>query len=124
MPQAVYSRRRHGRVQVNEPVYAFWSCKGRDGLSRIRDIGGGGLFLEAPITESLGTLVSLHFLVKEGQIRAEAVVRHVKFGQGVGLKFAALNERDWERFTALTSRLRTENVLPTGQTRDSTYAHS
>ena len=106
LPQAVYSRRRNGRVQLNETVYAFWSCQGRDGLSRIRDIACSGLFIETAATFNVGTRVGLHFLIKEGQIRADAVIRHVRYGRGLGLKFVAINEQDWERFSAFTKRVR------------------
>jgi hypothetical protein len=50
--------------------------------------------------------IRLDFLVQEGQIRAKAVVRHVKSGSGLGLKFTALTEEDGPRLTALMSRLR------------------
>jgi len=45
------------------------------------------------------------FLVQEGQIRAEAVVRHVKPGNGLGLKFAAVTEKDWGHLATLLTRL-------------------
>jgi hypothetical protein len=47
----------------------------------------------------------LDFLVEEGQIRAEAVVRHIKPGNGLGLKFTAVTEQDWEHLAALLTRL-------------------
>jgi hypothetical protein len=50
--------------------------------------------------------VRLDFLVQEGQIRAEAVVRHVKPGSGLGLRFTALTAEDGPRLTALVTRLR------------------
>ena len=105
-PQASYSRRRNPRVELHEMIYAFWSCQGRDGLSRIRDIGVGGLFIEIPMAIKVDTRMTLDFLVKEGQIRAHAVVRHAKAGRGLGLKFVALSEEDRERFAALLRRLR------------------
>jgi hypothetical protein len=50
--------------------------------------------------------IRLDFLVQEGQIRAKAVVRHVKPGSGLGLKFTALTEEGGPRLTALMTRLR------------------
>jgi len=50
--------------------------------------------------------IRLDFLVQEGQIRAKAVVRHVKLGSGLGLKFTALAEEDGPRLEALMTRLR------------------
>jgi hypothetical protein len=54
----------------------------------------------------MGSSTNLHFLVKEGQIRAEAVVRHVKPGCGLGLEFTAVLEEDRPRLAGLMKRLR------------------
>jgi PilZ domain-containing protein len=66
----------------------------------------GGLFIETPQPRPLGTLTRLDFLVEEGQIRADAIVRHAKAGDGLGLKFTALSEQDRPRLAALITRLR------------------
>ena len=66
----------------------------------------GGLFVEtAKSTASMGALVKLDFLVQEGRIGGEAVVRHVKSG-GLGLKFSAMGDEDQKRLKALITRLR------------------
>ena len=101
-----YSRRVTSRAAANGGVYGFWSCNGRDDLSRVRDLGVGGLFIETPCLKDLGAPVKVHFLVSEGQIRADAAVRHVEPGQGLGLRFTALNDQDGQRFEALIKRLR------------------
>lgn len=54
----------------------------------------------------MGVKVKLDFLVQEGQIRAEAVVRHVEPGKGVGLKFTAVPEEDCPHLAALITRAR------------------
>ncbi len=48
----------------------------------------------------------LDFLVPEGQIRAEAIVRHIAPGKGLGLKFTAVTEQDSPHLAALLTRLR------------------
>jgi hypothetical protein len=67
----------------------------------------GGLFVETAEARDVDATVRLDFLVQEGQIRAKAVVRHVKPGSGLGLKFIALAEEDGTRLTALITRLHT-----------------
>ena len=69
----------------------------------------GGLFIETPEARAEGVQVRLHFLVQEGQIRAEAVVRHVQSGKGLGLKLTALSEQDRPKLAALLTRLRGVN---------------
>jgi hypothetical protein len=69
----------------------------------------GGLFVETEEVRDVDTTIRLDFLVQEGQVRAEAVVRHVKPGSGLGLKFTALTEEDGPRLTALMTRLRSSS---------------
>jgi hypothetical protein len=66
----------------------------------------GGLFIETPRPRAEGTPTRLHLLVQEGQIRADAVVRHAKSGVGLGLKFTAVSEQDRPNLAALLTRLR------------------
>jgi hypothetical protein len=66
----------------------------------------GGLFIETHQAEPQGVLARLDFLVLEGQIRADAVVRHARSGAGLGLKFVALSEQDRPKLAALLNRLR------------------
>ena len=89
-------------------MYVYWRCDGREDLSRVRDMSLGGLFIETPGSKALGTPTDLHFLVSEGQIRADALVRHVQPGVGVGLKFTAINDQDRRVFATLMKRLRTD----------------
>ena len=66
----------------------------------------GGLFLETPLLRAVGSTTKVDFLVGEGQIRTDAVVRHVIPGQGLGMKFTAITEQDRLKFAALLRRLR------------------
>ncbi len=104
--QFIPSRRHYPRVQTPQRVWVYWNCKGREDTSRVRDLSTGGLFVETAEARSVDATVWLDFLVQEGQIRAKAVVRHVKPGSGLGLKFTALTEEDGPRLTALMTRLR------------------
>ena len=83
-----------------------WKCQGREDISLVHDMSMGGLFIETPLTRPSGTVTRLDFLVAEGQIRADAVVRYALPGKGLGLKFTALNEQDRPKLAALITRLR------------------
>jgi hypothetical protein len=104
--RSIPSRRHYPRVQTPSGVWVYWNCEGREDTSRVRDLSLGGLFVETAEARDLEATVKLDFLVQEGQIRAEAVVRHAKPGSGLGLKFTALTEEDGPRLTALMTRLR------------------
>jgi hypothetical protein len=100
-----HSRRFFSRVETREGVWVYWRCKGHEETSRVRDLSLGGLFVETGKPTTVGASVKLYFLVQEGQIRAEAVVQHVKPG-GLGLKFSAMGDEDRKRLKALMARLR------------------
>ena len=104
---ASYSRRSASRIESVEGVYVYWSCNGRDDLSRVTDLSIGGMFLEvAKPRAAIGNTTKLYFLVSEGSIRADAVIRYILPGEGVGLKLTALPEEDRARFASLVKRLR------------------
>lgn len=101
------SRRLSSRFEAaSQNVWVYWNCDGRDDVSRVRDISMGGLFIETGKSKELGVATNLHFLVQEGQIRADAVVRHTVTGGGLGLKFIAVSEEDRRNLSALMTRLR------------------
>ena len=86
----------------------YWDCGGKADVSPVHDLSMGGIFLKTPRVQSVGSVVNLHFLVQEGLIRADAVIRYVKSGDGVGMKFAAVSQEDRPRLAALMSRLRSQ----------------
>ena len=100
------SRRLSSRVEIVDGVWVYWQCNGREDLSRVLDISMRGIFIETPKQKPLGMTTKLNFLVEEGQIRADAVVRHVKPGAGMGLRFEAISDADRPHLLALMRRLR------------------
>jgi hypothetical protein len=104
--QSIPSRRRYLRIEDPHGVWVYWHCQGREDTSRVRDLSTAGLFVETELGRDVEDAIRLDFLVQEGQIRAKAVVRHVKPGSGLGLKFIALTAEDGPRLTALMTRLR------------------
>ena len=109
----LHSRRFSSRVATPGDVYVYWSSVGYDDTSRVRDLGSGGLFVQTRKSRAVGAKTNVHFLVEEGQIRAEAVVRHVKPGRGWGLEFTAVREEDRPRLADLMKRLRGSGLIST-----------
>ena len=105
-PRTSPSRRFTTRLEAPGDVWVCWKCQGRDDISLVRNMSMGGLFIETPQPRPSGTVTRLDFLVAEGQIRADAIVRHAKPGSGLGLKFTALSEQDRPKLAALITRLR------------------
>lgn len=106
-----YSRRALTRVQTVDDIWVCWRCNGRDDVSRVIDISNDGLFLETPhLSVKEGMPAKLDFLVQEGSIKADAVVRHVKRGNGLGLRFMVVADADRSRLKVLMARLRSRPV--------------
>ncbi len=106
LQEPVFSLRRlNSRVIAPEGVWVIWSCDGRDEISQVRDLSFGGLFVETASPKAVGATATLDFLVQEGQLRADAVVRHIKPGHGVGLKFVAIMDGDGPHLANLLNRL-------------------
>jgi hypothetical protein len=108
-----YSRRALTRLPASEDIWLCWRCNERDDVSRVLDISIDGLFIETPhLNIKEGMPAKLDFLVQEGRIKADAVVRHVKRGSGLGLRFIALGDSDRQRLKTLLTRLRTSGAHP------------
>jgi hypothetical protein len=94
------------RISIANDVWVYWeSSSGRD-VSRVKDLSPSGLFIETRARKREGDLMNLHFLVQEGQIRAEAVVRHAEAGRGVGMKINSVPSQDAMHLHRLLLRLR------------------
>jgi hypothetical protein len=106
------SRRMSSRTETLGDVWVYWRCDGMDDVSRVCDLSVGGLFLSAPVPPPVGAKARLEFLAQEGQIRAEAVVRHHVPGAGLGLKFTAITDKDCPQLVALLNRIRTLSSTP------------
>jgi hypothetical protein len=100
------------RIETLGDVWVYWRCQGVDDVSRVCDLSVGGLFLSTQVPPPVGVKAKLDFLVQEGQIRAEAVVRHHVPGGGLGLKFTAITDKDCPQLVALLNRIRTVSSTP------------
>ena len=108
-----YSRRALTRLPASEDIWVCWRCNGRDDVSRVLDISIDGLFIQTSQPKMKeGMSAKLDFLVQEGRIKVDAVVRHVKNGSGLGLRFIAVADEDRQRLKALLSRLRSHPEHP------------
>jgi len=99
------SRRRIPRIASSD-LWVYWEGLPHHDISRVRDLSPAGLFVETPYRFATGSKLRMHFLVQEGQIRFDALVRHTRQGQGHGLKIQSVALKDIPQFDALLARLR------------------
>jgi PilZ domain len=99
------SKRRFPRIKTPTGVWVAWQSTLGKGVSRVRDLNAGGLFLVDANTAPLGSLTSVLLSVPEWEIRCEAVVRNVEAGNGMGIEFTKMSEEVRARLEAFVSRL-------------------
>ena len=99
-------RRRVMRLPATRDVWVYWECGGRADVSHVRDLSGGGIFIETKWRRTKGDLVRVHFLVQEGQISMDGVVAQTQALEGLGLKFQAVATKDIFKLTSLLERVR------------------
>lgn len=74
-------------------------------FSPVKTLGMGGLFISAPNPPPVGTKLRLTFEVPGGCVWAEAVVRDIIPGEGLGVEFTRMDLGDKLLLQKLLSRL-------------------
>ena len=74
-------------------------------FSQVKTLSMGGLFISAENPPPVGTRIRVAFEVPGGNVRAEAVVRNVVPGEGLGVEFTRMELRDKLLLQRLMNRL-------------------
>ena len=82
-----------------------WQHSGGRSVSRVATLGLGGLFVTTADAPAVGTLLKLVFDVPGGEVRARAIVKNVKAGQGMAVVFIEMGYADRARLDQLLKKL-------------------
>jgi PilZ domain len=82
-----------------------WQHSGGRAVSRVATLGLGGLFIATPHAAPVGTVVKIVFDVPSGEVRARAIVKNVKAGQGMAVAFIDMGYADRARLDQLLKKL-------------------
>jgi hypothetical protein len=102
---AICQKRLYPRISLPKGMFVAWHGGDLQLFSRVRTIGMGGLFVSTPNPPPVGTKLILAFEVPGGNVRAEAVVRNVVPGQGMGVEFTRMDLKDKILLQKLLKRL-------------------
>jgi PilZ domain len=105
LEEQVLHPRKHRRVKTPQGVLVVWQCGRTEDTSRVKDLSVGGLFIETKKVCPVDAAVRLNFLVEDGEIMADATVRHVKAGSGLGVQFKAVRREDHVHFATMIKRV-------------------
>jgi hypothetical protein len=97
--------RRHQRISLPNGMSVAWYGGGDQQVSRVKTLGMGGVFLSGSRVKPVGTSLRLVFEVPGGIVQAEAVVRSVSPGEGMGVEFTNMNPQDRDLLERLLRRL-------------------
>jgi len=97
--------RRYPRVSPPKGMFAAWYGGGDQQVSRVATLSMGGLFLCGSRVKPVGTSLKLIFEVPEGLIfAADAVVRNVVPGEGMGVEFTKITSQGRDLLERLLER--------------------
>ena len=97
--------RRHERISLPKGMVVAWYGGGQQQVSRVKTLGMGGLFVCGDHTLSIGADLRLVFEVPGGMVQAQAVVRNIVPGEGMGVEFVNMNAEDMVLLERLLQRL-------------------
>jgi len=97
--------RQYSRLSSPKGTILAWQCASRRNVSRVVNLGLGGLYIRTAEPPPPGTFIQLLFDVPTGEIRARAVVQRSKPREGMGVKFVAMQQEDRARFAGWLKHL-------------------
>jgi hypothetical protein len=98
-------KRRFPRVKLPKGMLVAWQHTGGRSVSRVATLGLGGLFISTSDPPSIGAVVKIVFDVPGGEVRARAIVKNVKAGQGMAVAFIEMGYADRARLDQLLKKL-------------------
>ncbi len=103
--KTVVKVRRYPRIGLPKGMSVAWQAGGERIVSRVGTLSLGGLFIHTKLPLKNGEVLKLVFDVPGGEVRARAVVRDCRPGQGMGIEFTAMQPEARARLTQLLRRL-------------------
>jgi hypothetical protein len=98
-------KRQYQRISLPKGMFVAWHGGDLQLFSRVRTLGMGGLFISAPNPPPVSTKLRLSFEVPGGYVHAEAIVRNIVPGEGMGAEFTRMELKDRILLEQLLKRL-------------------
>jgi hypothetical protein len=106
MTEKAYAQeRRYPRISLPNGMFVAWHGGDLQLFSRVRTLGMGGLFITSPKPSPVGTKLRLAFYVPGGNVHAEAIVRNIAPGEGMGVEFTRMGPKEQLLLQNLMNRL-------------------
>jgi PilZ domain len=99
--------RRYPRFNPPKPTFSAWQSANERFVSRVGNLGLGGLFIRTSESPPPGTSLQLLLDTVERKIRARGEVKSAKPKEGMGVKIVATQQEDRARFVRWIKKLST-----------------
>ena len=100
--------RRYPRRNAHKAMLVVWKKGSQKYVSRVENLGLGGLFICTQEPPPVGTSLQLLFNVPEGEVRARAIVRNLAPSRGMGLAIVSMEQEHRARVDRWLQRLATQ----------------
>ena len=100
--------RRYPRSKVQKPVLVAWKNGSEKHVSRVENLGLGGLFVCTRECPAVGTSLQLIFNAPDGEVRVRAIVRNLVPGRGIGLGIISMEQEHRARLDRWLKKLGAE----------------
>ena len=94
MAPQLANRRKYPRIRAPKGMLVSWKSTGKEGTSRAKTMGLGGLYLYSATPPSEGSTIELILELSNGVFRSRAIVRCSTPGKGMGLQFVQMSPED------------------------------
>lgn len=99
--------RRYPRIPSPKGTLVAWQSASKKDVSRVVNLGLGGLYIHTSEPPPVGAFIQLLFDVPAGEVRARALVQRSKVNEGMGVKFVAMQQEDRGRLAQWLNTLST-----------------
>jgi PilZ domain len=90
--------RRYSRLSSPKGTILAWQTANKREVSRVVNLGMGGLYICTSEPPPPGTFIQLLLDVPTGEVRARAIVQRSKPKEGMGVRFVAMQQEHRARF--------------------------
>jgi PilZ domain-containing protein len=98
-------KRRYPRMKSPKGLTVAWENAGRRWVSYVDKLGLGGLSIRTKEAPAVGTFIQLLIDIPGGGVRARAIVRNTKPGDGMGVGMVSMSQEDRQRLSHFLGKL-------------------
>jgi hypothetical protein len=97
--------RRYPRMRSPEGLNVAWLSGTLRFVSRVQTLSLGGLFIRTKKPPETGTMIQFLIDIPGSGVRARAIVRDIKPGEGMGVGIVAMSQEDRARYFNFLNKL-------------------